>query len=206
MGAAAAFSFYPGKNLGACGEAGAVVTNNERIAKHVMILRDHGQTVKYHHKLEGCNSRLDAIQAGILQAKLQRLPEWNRRRREIAQRYNGIFAPVADHVESPWEPPWGRGVYHLYVIRHLEPTVLKAHLAARGICCGIHYPTPIHLQEAYRRLRYRVGDFPVAEKAASQILSLPIYPQLTLEQQTVVGDMVLDFVQASAHRTVVCSN
>jgi dTDP-4-amino-4,6-dideoxygalactose transaminase len=206
MGAAAAFSFYPGKNLGACGEGGAVVTNNEHIAKHVMILRDHGQTVKYHHELEGCNSRLDAIQAGILQAKLHRLPEWNRRRREIAERYNRIFAPLADHIESPWEPPWGRSVYHLYVIRHLEPTALKTHLAARGICCGIHYPTPIHLQEAYRRLRYRTGDFPVAEKAASQILSLPIYPQLTLEQQTLVGDMVLDFVQASAHRTVACSD
>jgi len=202
MGAAAAFSFYPGKNLGACGEAGAVVTDDQHIAKHVMMLREHGQTTKYHHKVEGCNGRLDAVQAGLLSTKLKCLPKWNRRRREIAETYNRRFAPLAGHVESPWEPPWAQSVYHLYVIRHSRRDALREHLAASGVSCGIHYPIPLHLQEAYRCLGYGEGDFPIAEEAASEILSLPIYPQLVLEQQASVCDLVMDFVQSGAGRAV----
>jgi dTDP-4-amino-4,6-dideoxygalactose transaminase len=200
MGAAAAFSFFPGKNLGACGEAGAVVTNDKGIAEGVRMLRDHGQTVKYHHKIEGYNGRLDAIQAGVLRIKLGRLPEWNRQRREIADRYNRMFAPMAAELGLPWEPPSGKGAYHLYVVRHPAREELRAHLAEAGIICGMHYPVPLHLQEAYSHLGYRKGDFPVAEKAASEVLSLPIFPQLSHEQQMRIADVVLEFVHSRAQR------
>jgi dTDP-4-amino-4,6-dideoxygalactose transaminase len=198
MGAAAAFSFYPGKNLGACGEAGAVVTNDEGIAETTKMLRDHGQSSKYYHKMEGYNGRLDALQAGILQVKLGHLPEWNRRRREIAERYNQLLAPVAAKVSLPREPVCSKGVYHLYVIQHPQREELRASLASAGIASGLHYPVPLHLQEAYNCLGYRRGDFPVSEKAAAEILSLPMYPQLTADDQARVAEHVIQFVNETA--------
>ncbi len=194
MGAAAAFSFYPGKNLGACGEAGAVTTNDEAIAETTRMLRDHGQSSKYYHKMEGYNGRLDALQAGILRIKLGHLSEWNRRRREIAERYNQLLAPIASKVGLPREPVCSKGVYHLYVIQHPQREEIRTNLAAAGIASGLHYPVPLHLQEAYNCLGYRRGDFPVSEKAAAEVLSLPMYPQLTADDQARVAERVIQFV------------
>jgi dTDP-4-amino-4,6-dideoxygalactose transaminase len=194
IGRAAAFSFYPGKNLGACGEGGAVVTNDERIIKKVKLIRDHGQARKYYHEIEGDNGRLDAIQAGILRVKLRRLAEWNRQRRECAALYGDLLAPVKQDVVLPVEPSWSRAVYHLYVVRHRDRFGLQAHLSIKGIGSAIHYPIPLHLQKAYRRLGYVEGDFPVSEKVSSQILSLPMYAQLQLDQQHRVANAVAEFV------------
>ncbi len=186
MGRAAAFSFYPGKNLGACGEAGAVTTNEPELAQKIRMLRDHGQAEKYYHDVEGYNGRLDAIQAGILSLKLQRLSEWNNQRRQRAQIYRELLCSV-DGVVLPVEPWWAEAVYHLFVVRIQDRQGLQDSLKAAGIGTGIHYPIPLHLQKAYRNLGYRQGDFPVAEQVASEILSLPMYPQLTRsEQETIV--------------------
>jgi dTDP-4-amino-4,6-dideoxygalactose transaminase len=194
MGHAAAFSFYPGKNLGACGEAGAVTTNEEDVAKKIRMLRDHGQAKKYYHDVEGYNGRLDAIQAGILSVKLRHLSDWNRQRRQAARRYDELLASPAEGVVAPCEPEWSRGVYHLYVIRVQDREGLKNHLAEVQIDSGIHYPVPLHLQRAYVGLGYSKGDFPVTEKVASEILSLPMYPQLDREAQNRVARHVLEFV------------
>jgi len=186
MGKAAAFSFYPGKNLGACGEAGAVTTNDLNLAQKIRAMRDHGQSAKYYHDMEGYNGRLDAIQAGILRTKLYRLAQWNSQRRERAETYQELLAPL-DGVMLPVEPEWARGVYHLYVVRTQDRQLLQDSLKTAGIGTGIHYPIPLHLQKAYRALGYVKGDFPVTEKLASEILSLPMYPQLTrIEQENVV--------------------
>src|SRR5215469_10098691 len=186
MGKAAAFSFYPGKNLGACGEAGAVTTNDLNLAQKIRAMRDHGQSEKYYHDMEGYNGRLDAIQAGILRTKLYRLAQWNSQRRERAETYQELLAPL-DGVMLPVEPEWARGVYHLYVVRTQDRQLLQDSLKTAGIGTGIHYPIPLHLQKAYRALGYVKGDFPVTEKLASEILSLPMYPQLTrIEQENVV--------------------
>ena len=194
MGHAAAFSFYPGKNLGACGEAGAVTTNEEDVAKKIRMLRDHGQAKKYYHDVEGYNGRLDAIQAGILSIKLGHLSDWNRQRRQVARRYDELLASPAEGVVAPHEPEWSRGVYHLYVIRVQDREGLKNHLAEVQIESGIHYPVPLHLQRAYVGVGYSEGDFPVTEKVASEILSLPMYPQLDREAQNRVARHVLEFV------------
>jgi dTDP-4-amino-4,6-dideoxygalactose transaminase len=185
IGHAAAFSFYPGKNLGACGEAGAVTTDNETIAHTVRCLRDHGQGKKYYHQMEGYNGRLDSIQAGILHTKLEFLSEWNEKRRDRARTYNELLAgsDKDQFVEVPYEAPWSKGVYHLYVIRTADRDRLQALLLEVGVGTGIHYPIPLHLQKAYEGLGYREGDFPVAENAAREILSLPMYPQIEVEQQ-----------------------
>jgi dTDP-4-amino-4,6-dideoxygalactose transaminase len=196
MGQAAAFSFYPGKNLGACGEAGAVTTNQAGLSDRVKRLRDHGQAKKYYHDVEGYNGRLDAIQAGILHAKLAYLPKWNAQRRERAERYNRLLAAAEGEVITPYEPSWSRAVYHLYVVRTYDREAMMEHLKTRGIGTGIHYPIPLHLQRAYTALGYASGDFPVSEKCASQIVSLPMYPQLTEEQQTRVADAILKLLQA----------
>src|SRR5437667_202698 len=142
MGQAAAFSFYPGKNLGACGEAGAVTTSDEAIAQKIRMLRDHGQVKKYYHQVEGYNGRLDSIQAGILLVKLKFLSEWNEKRRERACAYNDLFGVSDDSVEIPYEPPWARAVYHLYVIRTQRRDQLQMRLSDVGIGTGIHYPIP----------------------------------------------------------------
>jgi dTDP-4-amino-4,6-dideoxygalactose transaminase len=183
MGHAAAFSFYPGKNLGACGEAGAVTTDDEGVARRCQMLRDHGQSKKYFHDIEGYNGRLDAIQAGFLRVKLRCLPSWNQQRRERAYRYEELFAYTDGSVILPAVPQWSRPVYHLYVVRVADREALQARLGAEGIGTGIHYPVPLHLAEAYTHLGFRRGDFPVAERAASHILSLPMFPTLTSEQQ-----------------------
>ncbi len=186
IGLAAAFSFYPGKNLGACGEAGAVTTNDPKLAGKVRMLRDHGQLQKYRHEIEGYNGRLDAIQAGILRAKLKHLAEWNQKRRTIARRYGELLLPQIDKIILPHESPLNKAVYHLYVIRVKNRDQLQAHLAEANIATQIHYPTPLHLQRAYAAMGFREGDFPVSEKAATEILSLPMYPQLEPHQQKVV--------------------
>jgi dTDP-4-amino-4,6-dideoxygalactose transaminase len=189
MGDAAAFSFYPGKNLGACGEAGAITTNNEAMARTMRILRDHGQAQKYYHQIEGYNGRLDALQAGFLSAKLPHLATWNRERQEAAKRYDQALAGMAG-VVAPFCPDSARSVYHLYVIRVSDRNALQKHMAKNGIGTGIHYPVPLHLQEAYRHLQYPTGSFPVCERVASEILSLPMFPQLRPDQsQRVVREI-----------------
>jgi dTDP-4-amino-4,6-dideoxygalactose transaminase len=194
IGMAAAFSFYPGKNLGACGEAGAVTTNDAEVAQKIRMLRDHGQSQKYHHELEGYNGRLDAIQAGILQVKLKHLPEWTERRCAAAARYQKLLAAAGDQVAPPYEPSWAIAVYHLFVVRVQNRGELMKHLASVNIGTGIHYPIPLHLQRAYRHLGHRNGDFPVAEKAALELLSLPMFPGITIEQQMKVADEILSYV------------
>ena len=196
MGRAAAFSFYPGKNLGACGEAGAVTTNDSEIAAKVRMLRDHGQARKYYHELEGYNGRLDAIQAGILHVKLNHLSKWNDRRNECAAEYNRLLAEEASSMILPYEPFWSRSVYHLYVVRMEHREGFMAHLKSTGIGTGIHYPIPLHLQKAYSSLGYGPGDFPVCEKIADQIVSLPMFPQMTDEQQHRVVEESVRFVQS----------
>ncbi len=195
MGRAAAFSFYPGKNLGACGEAGAVTTNDDDIAHKIKMLRDHGQAKKYYHDMEGYNGRLDSIQAGILRVKLRKLAEWNERRRQAAARYAELFLEAGSNEVLPFEPTWAKGVYHLYVIRVQDREGVMACLADAGIGTGIHYPVPLHLQKAYQSLRYAEGAFPVTEQFSSQILSLPMFPQLTAEQQSRVVKTLMTFDQ-----------
>ncbi|ULA58185.1 MAG: Pleiotropic regulatory protein [Nitrospira sp.] len=191
MGHAAAFSFYPGKNLGACGEAGAITTDDEQLAQTCRLLRDHGQSKKYFHDVEGYNGRLDAIQAGFLRVKLRHLKTWNEQRREAAERYNKLFAGAEAEVTLPHQPEWSRSVYHLYVVRVAERALLQKRLDEAGIGTGIHYPIALHLTKAYEGLGYHVGDFPVAEKAALEILSLPMFPGLTISQQERVVSEVL---------------
>ncbi|MBE0657322.1 MAG: DegT/DnrJ/EryC1/StrS family aminotransferase [Bryobacteraceae bacterium] len=198
MGRAAAFSFYPGKNLGACGEAGAITTDDEELAQKMRMIRDHGQRQKYYHQVEGYNGRLDSIQAGILRVKLRRLPEWTAGRQEAARRYRELLSDAGPAVTLPVEPEWARAVYHLYVIRIAERDQLMKHLGASGIGTGIHYPIPLHLQDAYREFGYAEGDFPVTERVAREIVSLPMFPGLTAEQQERVAAGVKTFAAASA--------
>jgi dTDP-4-amino-4,6-dideoxygalactose transaminase len=201
MGSAAAFSFYPGKNLGACGEAGAVTTNDGDIAGKIKMLRDHGQVKKYHHDVEGYNGRLDAIQAGLLHAKLAHLAKWNTQRRDRAAEYNRLLA-TDETLTLPYEPSWSRAVYHLYVIRTDDRDGMMSHLNKAGIGTGIHYPIPLHLQKAYVSLNYCVEDFPVARRIASEIVSLPMYPQLAVGQQTRVAEEVLAFTSHTSGKRV----
>jgi len=195
MGKAAAFSFYPGKNLGACGEAGAVTTNDPDLAQRIRMLRDHGQAEKYYHDIEGYNGRLDAIQARILRLKLDHLSRWNSQRRDKAEVYRELLC-AEDGVILPAEPSWVRAVYHLYVIRIQDRQALQSDLKAAGIGTGIHYPVPLHLQKAYTSLGYHQGDFPVTERVAAEILSLPIYPQLKRVDQETVVERVKDCLAA----------
>jgi len=194
IGKAATFSFYPGKNLGACGEGGAITTNDAAMAAHMKMIRDHGQAKKYYHDIEGYNGRLDSIQAGLLSVKLAYLAKWNESRRMLAHRYHKLFDESKESVVLPQEAQWTKGVYHLYVVRVQDRDALQAHLAEAGIGFGIHYPIPLHLQKAYRGLPYKKGDFPVTERIAAEIISLPMFPQLSPEQQDVVVASVKDFV------------
>jgi len=200
MGRAGAFSFYPGKNLGACGEAGAVTTNDAELAQKVRMLRDHGQAQKYYHEMEGFNGRLDSIQAGILGIKLRHLTAWNERRRECASRYRELLGAASEVIQLPFEPSWSKAVFHLYVVQVQNREQLQKHLGEAGIGTGIHYPIPLHLQKAYENLGYRQGDFPVSEEAASHILSLPMFPGLTYAQQDRIAQLVLDFVNGETVR------
>lgn len=198
MGKAGAFSFYPGKNLGACGEAGAVVTNDEELAKTMKMIRDHGQRQKYYHQVEGYNGRLDAIQAGFLRVKLRHLPEWTAQRQAAAVQYRELFAKAGteDRVIVPVEAPWSKAVYHLYVVRVQNREEFMKQLGDLGIGTGIHYPIPLHLQDAYKGLGYAEGDFPVTEKIAKEIVSLPMFPQLTVADQERVVQEVTNLVGA----------
>jgi dTDP-4-amino-4,6-dideoxygalactose transaminase len=193
IGKAAAFSFYPGKNLGACGEGGAVTTDDPVIAARIRMLRDHGQSKKYYHDIEGYNGRLDAIQAGILQVKLRHLSAWNEGRREAARRYNTLLREIAG-VVVPHEPEWTRCVYHLYVIRNKGRDALQKFLSDKGIATGLHYPVPLHLQKSYECLGIKEGAFPVAEETAKEILSLPMYPGLTERQQIQVAESIKEYI------------
>ena len=196
MGKAAAFSFYPGKNLGACGEAGAVTTGDAELARKIRMLRDHGQAQKYYHDVEGYNGRLDAIQAGILRVKLKHLAGWTEMRRAAADRYGELLADSDAKMTLPYEPAWSKAVYHLYVVRVENRDALMQQLASVGIGTGIHYPIPLHLQKAYESLGYKKGDFPVAETVAAEIVSLPMFPQLREDQQKRVASEVLNCVSA----------
>jgi dTDP-4-amino-4,6-dideoxygalactose transaminase len=178
LGNAAAFSFYPTKNLGALGDAGAVTTDDGEIAARLRLLHDHGQTGKYEHGVLGWNSRLDALHAAVLRVKLRRLDEWNVRRRAIAAAYRAALADVPD-VELPPAAAGCEHVYHLFVVRSGARDALRAHLAAAGISASVHYPLPLHLQAAFVSLGYRGGDFPAAEAAAREVLALPVYPELS---------------------------
>ena len=194
MGAAGCFSFYPGKNLGAYGEGGAVVTQDGKIANEIRMIRDHGQNKKYYHTMEGYNGRLDAIQAAVLRVKLKRLADWNQSRNDNAAYYNKLlsdvpgieFAKVADFAES---------VYHLYVIMLDERDALQEFLGDKGIATGLHYPLPLHMQKAYEHLGYKEGDFPITERVAKRLLSLPMYPELTRAQIKYVTDSILEFMK-----------
>jgi dTDP-4-amino-4,6-dideoxygalactose transaminase len=196
MGRAAAFSFYPGKNLGACGEAGAVTTSDERIARAIRMLRDHGQSRKYFHDVEGYNGRLDAIQAGLLRVKLRYLTQWNVQRQERARNYAKLLSEAEGTVILPHEPSWSRSVYHLYVVRVANRDQLEMDLVTAGIGTGIHYPVPLHLAKAYSALGFRPGDFPIAERVASQVLSLPMFPHLSVDQQERVVSCALKSTKA----------
>lgn len=197
IGDAAAFSFYPGKNLGACGEAGAITTKDDRIAKTCEMLREHGQSKKYHHEMEGYNGRLDAIQAGMLTVKLRHLAAWNERRRERAKAFDDLLADGGDLIGLPHVPEWSRPVFHLYVVRVADRERLQNELAAVGIGTGIHYPVPLHTSKVYASLGYRTGDLPVTEQAAGEILSLPMFPTLTEDEQRRVAEALLASVGMS---------
>jgi dTDP-4-amino-4,6-dideoxygalactose transaminase len=190
VGRAAAFSFYPGKNLGACGEAGAVTTNDEALARKIRMLRDHGQSRKYHHETEGYNGRLDAIQAGILGVKLGHLDQWNQQRRQRAELYDKLLSAMGEGMILPHAAPWAKSIYHLYVVRVENRDEFMAKLSLDNIGTGIHYPIPLHLQPAYEYLGHQEGDFPVSERLAKEIVSLPMYPNLTEVQQRRVCDRI----------------
>jgi dTDP-4-amino-4,6-dideoxygalactose transaminase len=191
LGHAAAFSFYPGKNLGAYGDGGAVVTRDPDAAKRLEMLRNYGQKEKYQHMFRGYNRRLDTLQAAVLRIKLKYLEKWNAARRQNAERYRLLLESTT--VITPNEAPHAESVWHLYVIRVNQRDALKEYLAARGISSGIHYPIPIHLQPAYRDLGYKKGDFPVTEDLAQRIISLPMYAELTPELIRFTAQGVLDF-------------
>jgi dTDP-4-amino-4,6-dideoxygalactose transaminase len=190
VGLAAAFSFYPGKNLGACGDAGAATTNDDEMARKIRILRDHGQAQKYYHDVEGYNGRLDAIQAGMLRVKLKHLPAWTQGRRDAAARYSKLFRDADTNVTLPYVPEWSKPVFHLFVVRVADREEVIKKLGSVGIGTGIHYPIPLHLQKAYQAMGYKRGDLPVTERVAPEILSLPMFPQLQEgQQQKVVEEL-----------------
>ena len=193
IGDAGCFSFYPGKNLGAYGEAGAVMTNNKELAETISKLRDHGQTEKYYHSIVGWNARMDGIQGAILDVKLKRLSDWNEARRKHATVYGDLLTDL-DGIRIPQEADYAKHVYHIYAIRVQNRDALLTALADEDIHCGIHYPLSVHLQKAYSELGYKHADLPVAEKVASQFLSLPMYPELTYDQQKRVKDKIQEYL------------
>ena len=190
LGTAGCFSFYPSKNLGGCGEGGAVVTSDAELAERIRLLRNHGSISKYEHRFPGYNFRMEGLQGAFLAVKLKYLDKWNERRRMLAKHYDQLLAGSA--VVTPTEMPYAKHVYHLYVIQAENREALRQHLAEQGIETGLHYPIPLHLQEAYRSLGYRRGDFPVAERLAERALSLPMYPDLTFEAVEHVASPILE--------------
>jgi dTDP-4-amino-4,6-dideoxygalactose transaminase len=181
IGDAGCFSFYPGKNLGAYGEAGAITTNNDQLAEKMCMFRDHGQSKKYYHKMIGWNCRMDGFQGAVLNVKLKRLPAWNEARRKNAERYDGLLSDI-DGLIKPFEADYAKHVYHVYAIRLQDRDNFIAHLAESDIYCGIHYPVPVHLQAAYDLSGIQICECPVAEKCAEEFVSLPMFPELQDEQ------------------------
>ncbi len=193
MGAAGCFSFYPGKNLGAYGEGGAIVTNNSELDSKLRMFRDHGQDKKYYHSIVGWNARMDGIQGAVLSVKLRHLEEWNSARRRNASLYTKLLKETKS-ISIPYEAEWAKHVYHIYAVRNRKRDELIKHLAGKGISCGIHYPVPLHLQKAYEHLGYRKGEFPVTEKCASEQVSLPMFAELTSEQIETVCMEIKSFI------------
>jgi dTDP-4-amino-4,6-dideoxygalactose transaminase len=186
MGDIAAFSFYPGKNLGAYGDGGAVTTTRADLAERVSLFRNHGQKVKYEHMVKGLNSRLDTLQAVVLRIKLRRLEQWNEARRQAAAKYDRLLAGKG--LVTPKMAPYAKPVYHLYVVQVPDRKKQQAAFDAANISHGIHYPIPVHLQPAFAELGYKLGSFPVTEALVSKIISLPMFPELTDSQiERVVG-------------------
>lgn len=192
MGHCGCFSFYPGKNLGAYGDAGAVVSNEAGFMEKIKLLRDHGRRNKYEHDLEGYNHRMDSLQAAVLSVKLGRLNDWNHTRRQIAERYR---KGLEGFVECPKERPGACGVYHVFAVQTPVREKLREYLLQHGIETGIHYPVPLHVQPCFRFLGYARGQFPVTEQAADHLLSLPIFPEMTEEQVEFVIGRVRAFFQ-----------
>ncbi|HEV3113792.1 MAG TPA: DegT/DnrJ/EryC1/StrS family aminotransferase [Candidatus Binataceae bacterium] len=193
VGTIGCFSFYPGKNLGAWGEAGAIATNDSELAERISVLRDHGRVSHYMHRESGYNARMDTVQAAVLLAKLECLDRWNARRREIARHYSELLSGCG--VQAPIEPEGAESCYHLFVIRSPRRDLIRDALTAAEIGCGIHYPIPLHLQPACAELGYRSGDFPNSERHAESILSLPMHPHLTDHEVSTVANTVVMALQ-----------
>jgi dTDP-4-amino-4,6-dideoxygalactose transaminase len=191
FGQVSCFSFYPGKNLGAYGEGGALVTNDAQLAARARALREHGSTRRYFHDEIGFNYRMEGFQGAVLGVKLKHLDHWTRERRRVAQRYNQLLAKSP--LQLPRETTYAQSAWHLYVVRHPDRDGLKQHLEANKVGCALHYPLPLHLQKAYAHLGYQPGDFPVAEKAARECLSLPIYPEMSNQQIERVAEVIREF-------------
>ena len=191
LGTAGCFSFYPSKNLGCCGEGGAVATNDAGLAERVSMLRNHGSHGKFDHCMPGFNFRMESLQGAVLSTKLKYLDEWNQARRALAQQYDRKLA--GSGVTIPVEMPYARHVYHLYMIQAPERDRLREALTARGIETGLHYPVPVHLEQAYGHLNYHAGDFPVSERLAQNSVSLPIYPEMGLEAVDYVASAIQEF-------------
>ena len=195
IGDAGCFSFYPGKNLGAYGEAGAVVTNNSELAEKMKMFRDHGQSKKYYHSLVGWNSRMDGLQGAVLSVKLKHLDQWTEARRANAKQYTSLLSDV-EGIITPVEADYAKHVYHIYAIRTQGRDELMSALAENEIYCGIHYPIPLHLQNAYGSLGYKKGSFQTTEEYVSQQVSLPMFPELTTEQIEFVCEKIKEFKNA----------
>jgi dTDP-4-amino-4,6-dideoxygalactose transaminase len=197
MGAFGCFSFYPTKNLSALGEAGLLTTGDSGLASRARMLRDHGMDARYRHRFVGGNFRMDAMQAAVLRVKAPHLPAWTEARRLNARRYTTLFADAGllDQVRLPLDPPDRRHVFNQFVIRTGERDALKRHLDERGIGNAIYYPVPLHLQPCFEGLGYRAGDLPESERAAAESLAIPVYPELTAEQQQIVVAGIADFMQ-----------
>jgi dTDP-4-amino-4,6-dideoxygalactose transaminase len=185
------FSFYPAKNLGAFGEGGALVTNDDAFATRARALREHGSRVRYHHDEVGYNYRMEGLQGAVLGVELKHLPAWTAARRRLAHRYHEKLAGTS--LRLPLEAPGAESAWHLYVVRHPQRDALKAHLDAHGIGNAVHYPLPLHLQKCYAELGYKVGDFPVSERACKEVLALPFFPAMTDAQQDRVIEVVRSF-------------
>ncbi len=193
LGDIGCFSFYFTKNLGGYGEGGIITTSDPEIAKMCRMMRDHGQNAKYYHSLMGVNGRLDEIQAAVLKVKLPHLDEWTEKRRNIAQAYN-VGLPA--QITKPQEMPWAKHVYHLYVVRTSNREQLRAWLESKGIGTGMHYPVPVHLQDAWREYGGEDFSLPVTEKITREIISLPIYPELGKEEVDYICECVREFEES----------
>lgn len=190
------FSFYPSKNLGALGDAGAVVTEDLKAMEHVRTRRDHGQTGPYIHEVEGLNARMDSIQAAVLLVKLRYLDQWNTTRRKHARQYDALLRDI-EAVTTPPIMEYSTPVYALYTIRARDRDRLQLYLRERGIMTGVYYPIPLHLQPAYKSLGYKEGDFPVTERASQEVLSLPVYPELSEDEINQVAEGLRDFYRGN---------